>query len=271
MSNRAEKRRASRAGHGGGGSSSRSNTFRWVLIGVGVFAAGIVIWNVAFSTGGQGARGPVSLDNVGPQELIQLAQGVERGSSDAPITLMDFSDYSCPSCAAFANQSKPYLEMNYVDPGLVRFVYYDFPLMGMFQHSFLAARAARCAGDQGGYWEFHDRLFQRQGEWSRQSDPFSSFVGYAADLGLDRGDFRSCLGSDRHADVVTANMQLGQQLGVSGTPTLFLNTGEGRAVRVESWSPTQLGAQINAALERVGYGEEAEDVPEPDADEGGME
>jgi protein-disulfide isomerase len=271
VSNRAEKRRASRADGRGGRSSSGSNSFRWVLIGVGVLAAGIVIWNMAFSTGGEGARAPVSLDDVGPQELIQLAQGMERGDPDAPIVLMDFSDYSCPSCAAFTNQAKPYLEMNYIDSGLVRFVYYDFPLGGMFQHSFLAARAARCAGDQGGYWEFHDRLFQRQGEWSRQTDPFSSFVGYADDIGMARSEFRSCLGSDRHADVVTANMQLGQQLGVSGTPTIFLNAGEGRAERVESWSPTQLGAQINAALARIGYGEESEGSAEADTAQGGVD
>lgn len=233
-----------------------------------MLAAGIVIWNVAFSTGDQGARGPVPLDDVGPQELVQLAEGVERGDPNAPIVVMDFSDFSCPSCAAFTNQAKPYLEMNYIEPGLVRFAYYDFPLGG-FQHSFLAARAARCAGDQEGYWEFHDRLFQRQGEWSRQSDPFSSFVGYAEDLGLDSSEFRSCLGSDRYADVVTANMQLGEQLGVSGTPTIFLNAGEGRAERVESWSPTQLGAQINAALGRIGHGEE--EVSGADTTQGGMD
>jgi protein-disulfide isomerase len=255
VSNRAEKRRLQRQGGGrsGAGGSGGSPALRRILLVVGLIVAAVIVWNVAFTTTGEGARAPVPLDHVDAQGLLQLAQGVQRGDPEAPIAVMDFSDYQCPRCRDFTQQAKPFLEDRYIEEGLVRFVYYDFPLVSIHPNAFLAARAARCAGDQDAYWPYHNRLFERQAEWARRTDPFSNFVGYAGDVGLSRGEFRSCLGSDRHADVVTANMRLGEQLGVSGTPTLFLNTGEGRGERVEQWAPQAMGFQIDRALERLGH------------------
>lgn len=252
MSKRAERRRRERQGPQGNGGGGATPIFTRILIGVGVLAVGLVVWNVVSGAGSQGAREPVDLEYESPEELVTMAQGIPRGNPDAPLTLMDFSDYQCPSCAAFTFRAKPLLELEYIEEGELRFVYYDFPLVATHRNAFLAARAARCAGDQDGYWDYHDILFREQSRWAGQSDPFSSFVDYAEEIGVDRGDFRSCLGSDRHADVVTANMRLGEQLGVGGTPTLFLDTGEGRGQRIEGWDPDQLQATIDEALERVG-------------------
>ncbi len=257
MANRGEKRRRQRQEVGRSSSGGSSGGLYWVLLGVGEIALAVVLWNLIFGTGGQGARGPVEISYESTQELVEMAQGIEMGDPDAPVTIMDFSDYQCPSCQAFASQSKPFLEMEFVDEGLARFVYYDFPLP-QFPHSFLAARAARCAGDQGDYWSYHDQLFRAQQQWSGQSDPFSTFVGYAETLGMNRDEFRSCLASDRHAEVVTANIELGQRLGVSGTPGIFLDTGEGRGERVTDWSPAQFRPKIREALVRLGYGDEVE-------------
>jgi hypothetical protein len=178
-----------------------------------------------------GARVPVAFEYASVAELVEIAEGNEAGDPDAPVTLMDFSDYQCPACQQFALQTKPVVFRDYVEEGLVRFVYHDY-LVG-FPHSFLAARAARCAGDLGDYWAYHDMLYQMQPNWSGQADPFSNFVRYATDLGIDRGAFRSCLGSDEHARTVTANLYLAEQLRVSGTPTLLLGAGEGRGERIE--------------------------------------
>jgi len=88
----------------------------------------------------------------------------------------------------------------------------------------VAARAARCAGDQGKFWEYHDLLFGQQSRWStKPSVPIKQFEEYAAQLGLDTQAFGQCLNSDRHADVVSANRLLGEQLGVNGTPTVIIN------------------------------------------------
>ena len=262
MANRAEKRRRKRQEQRQTHTRS-SSTMNRILIAVGVLAVVLVLWNVVFSTAGDGAREPVQVVYGSTQELVEIARGTEMGDPDAPVTIMDFSDYQCPACRSFALQAKPFLQDRFIDEGLANFVYYDFPLPH-FPHSFLAARAARCAGDQDAYWPYHDRLFASQSEWSGQSDPFSSFVGYAADLGLNRGDFRSCLGSDEHAEVVSANIELGRRLGVSGTPGIFLGTGEGGGERVEEWLPADFGPRIQEALERLGYGDELPDEEIPD-------
>jgi len=257
--NRAEERRRKRQSERQGPQAEGSRNLYRVLLAVGAIALGVVLWNLVFGTSGQGTRAPVEISYASSEELVEMAQGVRLGDPDAPITIMDFSDYQCPSCQAFASQAKPFLQMEFIDEGLASFVYYDFPLPS-FPHSFLAARAARCAGDQDDYWGYHDQLFRAQQQWSGQSDPFSTFVGYAESLGLDRSEFRTCLGGDRHAEVVTANMELGRRLGVTGTPGIFLDTGEGQGQRVQDWSPQSFRPMIREALERLGYGDELEEA-----------
>jgi protein-disulfide isomerase len=159
-----------------------------------------------------------------PQQLRELARGVVLGDSAAPITIMEFADYSCPHCGLFQAQIKPRIELAYVQDGQAKFVFHDRPL-GSFPHSFLAARAARCAGDQDRYFEYHDVLFQNQPTWSlRSAPPAGLFEGYAEELGLDATAFRGCLRSDRHADVVTANLRLAEQLDVYSTPTVLVRS-----------------------------------------------
>jgi protein-disulfide isomerase len=162
---------------------------------------------------------PVVMD---PEQIAQ-ARGVAIGPEDAPVVIFEFADYQCPACAMFSTFVQPLVKERLVEgEGLVRYVYYDFPL-AQHQHAFLASRAARCADDQGRFWDYHDILYGRQGRWARARDASSDFLGFAGELGLDRGAFESCLRSDRHAEEVTRNQRLGLQLGVEGTPTLFVN------------------------------------------------
>lgn len=164
------------------------------------------------------------------EALLAMATFVERGDPDAPITVLEFGDFQCPACQQFALVVKPQIDADYVDEGIARFEFRDFPLVSIHPHAFIAARAARCALDQGGpyFWSFHDRLYEGQETWAEsRSAPTDTFVDYAASIGLDGADFANCLDSDRHADVVSANMRLGFELGVGGTPTLVVSeTGE---------------------------------------------
>jgi protein-disulfide isomerase len=166
------------------------------------------------------------LDN--PQTLIQLAQGVTTGNPDAPITIIEFGDYQCPACQAFQQQVKPRLDLTYIQTGIAKFVFYDLPLVEAHPHAFLAARAARCAGDQGGsdpYFRYHDTLFQNQTAWAGSSTPRRQFVDYAERTGLDGDDFESCLMSDRFADVVTANRRLAEDaFSASSTPSIYVRS-----------------------------------------------
>ena len=170
--------------------------------------------------------------------LVETASGVERGDPNAPITILEFGDFQCPACQQFATFVKPQIDLSYVEQGVARFVFHDYPLVAGHPHAFLASRAARCALDQGDqyFWPFHDQLFSHQSTWAMSSGPpLGDFEDYAGTLGLDRDDFANCLDSDRHAEVVSANMRLGMELGVSGTPTIFVSKGEGMGIRVARW------------------------------------
>ena len=139
----------------------------------------------------------------------------------------------------------PLIKQEFIDRGQVQLVYYDFPLGGSHVHSFVAARAGRCAEDQDRFWVYKDMLLARQQDWSYSREaPIGKFLGYARELGLDEAAFESCLRSDQHAELVSANHELGEQLGVGGTPTVYIN---GR--RAEGWGDwTELRPAIQREL-----------------------
>ncbi len=216
----------------------------YVVLGVtAVIGAGALGWSALSGALSSAATQPIvsivegEMDDL--QALVNMATGVERGDPDAPITILEFGDFQCPACQQFATFVKPQIDLAYVETGIARFVFHDYPIVSGHAHAFLAARAARCALDQGEqyFWPFHDQLFSHQSTWAvSQGPPTNAFESYAATIGLDVDDYASCLGSDRHADVVSANMRLGIELGVSGTPTLFVSKGGGMGVRVNRWN-----------------------------------
>jgi protein-disulfide isomerase len=197
----------------------------YALLGIVAIAG---IGALGYSVMGKSAKAATEPVNVAgledPRALFQKAEGVAVGDPSAPVKLIVFIDYMCPGCGQFSLQIQPLLLANEVKAGKLQLVSYDFPLGGAHKHSFLAARAARCAGDQGKFWEYHDLLYGQQSAWSyKPSAPVKDFVGYAAQLGMEQGAFESCLNSDKYADVVTANKMLGEQLGVNATPTVIIN------------------------------------------------
>ena len=197
----------------------------YVILGVvAVLGIGAVAYSVGSNALGTAATEPVEVEGLDNNErLVELAQGMTRGAPDALVTIVEFGDYQCPACGSFAMGVKPQVELALVESGQAKFVFYDFPLVQIHPHAFLAARAARCAGDQDKFWQYHELLFRSQTSWSGEANAIGSFMDYASAVELDETAFEDCLKSDRHADVVTANMYLGAQLGVGGTPTILVN------------------------------------------------
>ena len=218
--------------------------FYWVLVGTAVIAAGAVGWSALGGGVSASSTQPIMSILEGGvedlEELVALATGIERGDPDAPITILEFGDFQCPACQQFATFVKPEIDLTYVQSGIANFVFHDYPITGGHPHAFYAARAARCALDQGdqNFWPFHDQLFSHQATWSMSAaPPTNAFASYASAIGLDEDEFTGCLRSDRHADVVSANMRLGLELGVSGTPTIFVSKkGGGAGIRVVRWN-----------------------------------
>ena len=196
--------------------------FNVILAVVAVVGLGVVGFSIM---GGSGPSAPVDLGEMEDREVVELAQGMIYGDPSAPITIMEFGDYQCPACRQFGLTVKPQVDLAYIETGQAKLVFHDFPLPG-HPHSFVAARAVRCAGDQERYFPYHDLVFRTQDRWSPMSSADGHFKDLADELGLDTGAFNACLDSDAHADVVTANLMLGQRLGVGGTPTVFVHGGE---------------------------------------------
>ena len=153
------------------------------------------------------------------------------GPQDAPVIIVEFSDYQCPYCQVWHQQVFPEILAAYGDQ--VRFVYRDLPIPGHPQ-ALPAALAANCAGEQDAYWQFHDRLFSGVYDLGR-----SAYETYAQELGLDVEAFTSCLDSGRNQDEPQLDYQDAQSIGVNSTPTFVIN---GRVV---------VGAQPFSAFKAV--------------------
>jgi len=138
------------------------------------------------------------------------------GPTDAPILIVEFSDYECTFCQKWHSQVWPQIQSKYGEQ--VRLVYRDFPLYGLHPNADPAAQAANCANDQGKYWEFHSALFSGEYALSRPS-----YESIAAGLGLNASDFAGCLDSEKHKAEIEADYQFAADLGVQSTPTFFIN------------------------------------------------
>jgi protein-disulfide isomerase/Skp family chaperone for outer membrane proteins len=138
-----------------------------------------------------------------------------RGPANAPVTIVEFSDFECPYCGGLFPTLKQ-VEKNY--PQQVRIVYRQFPLANIHPHAQKAAEASLCANEQQKFWEFHDSMFGNQRELS-----VADLKQRAADLKLDTQAFNQCLDSGRHAAAIQLDIQEGARNGVTGTPAMFIN------------------------------------------------
>lgn len=142
-----------------------------------------------------------------------------RGPAAAPVVLTEFSDFQCPSCRAVEPVLKQVLDAY---PTQVKLVYVTYPLP-MHPYAEQAAIAALCANEQGKFWDYHDRLFDQQPEWSPSKDVRPLLNRYAVDLSLDHDRFDDCVASGRMLPTLRADIARGTALKIEGTPTLFVN------------------------------------------------
>ncbi len=167
-----------------------------------------------------------------------------RGPSDAPVTLVEYSDFQCPACATF----HPIIAQILSEPsiaGNVRFVYRHFPLTNIHNKAMLAAQATQAAAVQGKFWEVHDKIFESQPEWSTKSvaDARTQFLALALELGLDRERWERDLDSDAIRGRVEADLESGTSAAVTGTPSFFVN-----GVFVDVFSSTDVVGALRDTL-----------------------
>lgn len=172
------------------------------------------------------------------------------GDKDAPVTIIEFSDYECPFCKRHFDQTYPDLKKDYIDSGKVKLVFRDLPLPFHDPMATTEAIAANCAKEQGGdevYFKMHDIMFEKttsNGNGLRKDDLYK----FATDLGLNSANFKSCLDSEKYKDEVQKDLSDANSVGASGTPTFFI----GKSTSGKEIEGTKLvGAQPYSAFKTL--------------------
>ncbi len=180
---------------------------------LGVLIVGGLIWAVTSTGTG------IGVDSGGGAPAFSDDNDPSYGPGEAKVVVRTYGDFQCPACKA-AEPGFRYALKTYGDK--VRFVWNDFPLQSLHKNALTASNAARCAEDQGKFWEYHDRLYDDQSSWSDLISPQQSFVEYASALGLDKGLFESCLAEKKNNNKIMDDVAEGNRIGVNATPTFFI-------------------------------------------------
>ncbi len=148
---------------------------------------------------------------------VSIAGAPTLGRADAPVTIVEFSDFECPFCQRFFSSTLPEIKRDYVDTGKVRYVFLDFPLEQIHFKARKAAEAAHCAAEQGKFWEMHDILFAQSGNLD-----VGQYGNFAKKLGLEAFAFDLCLGSGKQSAKINRNLASGTSVGINATPSFII-------------------------------------------------
>ncbi len=194
----------------------------------GTRSVGPALWLAALMAGAAGCTGESGTAQeaaVVPSDRTVLAERVDRarvrGAEDAPLRLVEVSDFQCPFCAQYHRETFGALDSLYIQPGHVHYIWVSYPNPGHAK-AWPAIEAAFCAGGVGRFWPMHDLLFERQSAWTESEDAFEMFVGYAEELGIDRASYADCLRNDRVASLQVRDYQNVVRAGIGSTPYFIL-------------------------------------------------
>ncbi len=193
-----------------------------LIVAGGVVAVAAIALGVYFGTR-PSTSGPAPAAVAaapGKTELLgALPNDHVMGDANAPIVLIEYASFTCPHCANFHTQVLPALKTKWIDSGKVKLVYRDFPLD---QVAAKAAQLAECVGKDR-YFAVIDMIFRGQGTWAAAADPITALASSLRIAGVGENEARACLANDAIANAVVADYRGGETLGVSSTPTLFIN------------------------------------------------
>ncbi|HEY0220819.1 MAG TPA: DsbA family protein [Candidatus Paceibacterota bacterium] len=188
-----------------------------------IFGVGIGIFNT-YQIKNIGTDSPlpkqVKIEN--PDKILkEIPKGAPvLGDPNAKITIIEFSDFQCPFCGKFFTQTFPEIKKLYIDTGKAKLVYLDFAFLG--EESTDAARAAKCAGEQGKFWEYHDELFYNQKGENQGAFNKSNLKKFAAEINLNSADFENCIAGTKYNKLIFEEQALGRKYGISGTPGFII-------------------------------------------------
>jgi len=237
-----------------------------VLLVISIYTSGFGIF------GDDITGGAVAQPQAPSRVEVSTDDDAVLGDPNAPVTIIEFSDYQCQFCSRFWEQTLPLIKSNYIETGKVKLIFRDLPLTGL-GHAYAqkAGEATECAEEQGMFWEMHDKLFENYGELSSTqkqvdvviegreiitlvsggntynldiTDSISMIGGFALDLGLDITEFNSCLDSGKYEDEVNKDYNYGGNAGVSGTPTFFIGNDKEGYIKIVGAQPFEVFKQV---------------------------
>jgi len=219
--------------------AAKQNNLLYLYIAVGVVAMVAVVGLVIFlNRNSNEVKAPMA-------PVGRTAEGFYyKGNPEAAVKVIAFEDFQCPGCAYFSRNLAPILERDYINTGRVQFIFHELPLTNIHPNAVAAAEAARCAGDQGKFWEMHDQLFNNQSLWAQLSSPLNTFSGYAGIIGINRTTFEACMQAGTHREAILTAAKDAATLGVQATPSFSVN---GQLV-----DSNRLFTAIDAALRAAG-------------------
>ena len=221
-----------------------------VIVLVAAVGGSFVLWkNRGGSTANSGstfATTPPVSNTPAPNQTPKDTAGLTRPNVkvSSPVIIEEFGDYQCPPCGQLYPELKQ-LEAEYGDQ--VKVVFRHFPLIKIHKNALLAAHAAEAARNQNKFWEMHDRLYRNQKEWAELDDPKPVFEGYARQLNLKLDQFNNDLQSNLIDQKISADLQRGTSQGVTGTPTVFLDS---HLLKYEATNLDGLRRGINILLQQ---------------------
>ena len=148
------------------------------------------------------------------------ANGTTLGNADAPVTIYEYSDFQCPFCAEAAAEIVPRLDTDYLATGKAKLIFKNLAFIG--QESRWAAEAALCAGDQGKFWEYHNKLYEEQRGENKGAFEVENLKRFAGEIGLNQGEFNACFDEGKYTSRIADEMDEAENRGVNSTPTFFV-------------------------------------------------
>jgi protein-disulfide isomerase len=162
------------------------------------------------------ATRPAPVPDTLPTDPINISKDPRRGERTARVAIIEYSDFQCPYCGRYDRETFPQIETEYIKTGKVQYVWRDLPL-SFHKNAPKAAEAARCSGEQGKFWEMHDRLFRNQAALEATDLP-----AHATALQLDSKQFQECLDAGRYGSAIQKSVADANNAGVTGTPSFLI-------------------------------------------------
>lgn len=199
------------------------------IVIAGVIIAGAIVFSNSFEITKKGGPAAISPPTTGADQPAQVPATEDDdtvlGNKNAPVTIIEFSDFQCPFCRRLFNDTIKAVKKNYIDTGKAKLIYRDFPL-SFHEGAQDYAQAAECADDEGKFWQMHDKIFEEQEKLGSGTVPYpgrETLSLWAGQIGLNVTKFKNCLESGKYKKEVEKDIQDGVASGVQGTPATFIN------------------------------------------------